>query len=126
MFTPQQTISDRPPFISLVRVLWSLLLGFVVVGPLVGSMITMSFYPGNVLQDINSGEYKPGLVTASLVMQATTTFVGLIIFPIVHITQVEHKSLLALFTRQPYIVKILIVAAIIGIAFPISISPVSV
>lgn len=125
MFTPQQTISDRQPFISLVYVLWTVFLGFVVVGPLLGSVITMSFYEGDVLQDINSGEYKPGFETASLVKQATTTFVGLIIFPLLHITQVEHKSLRVLFPKQPYFANMLVAGAIIGIVSSVFLSPVS-
>jgi len=124
MFTPQNLVSDRPPFRSLLRITLSIILGFVIVGPILGLAASSALYEGDLLKDLeNSAAGKPGFIEAILLMQGIVTFVGLIFFPIIHITQLEHKRLRPFFPTQPQTLLILIVVAGIGLTFPISLSP---
>jgi uncharacterized protein len=122
MFTPQNIVSDRPPFHSLLRIALNAVLGFVIVGPLLGLALASAIYEGDLLNDIQHMEPRPGFIEAMLFMQGIVTFVGLILFPVVHITQLEHKSLKPFFPAQPKTFLMLLVVAAIGLTFPISIS----
>lgn len=125
MFTPPNLVSDRTPFRSLLRILLIVMLGFVIVGPLIGLAASSAFYEGDLLKDLANFSGQPGFVEAMLLMQGIVTFVGLICFPILHITRLEHKSLKPFFPAQPQTLSMLLIVAIIGLAFPISISPLS-
>ncbi|HTE33211.1 MAG TPA: CPBP family intramembrane glutamic endopeptidase [Chryseolinea sp.] len=100
-----------------------IIIGFIFVGPVLGVLLTMSFYSGDLVQDIESATPKAGLVTALFVMQSTATLVGLILIPLIYITKVEHKSLRPLFPAQENLGSILIVVAAIGLIFPVAMSP---
>jgi membrane protease YdiL (CAAX protease family) len=125
MFTPQPIVSDRPPWRSLVRIALNVGLGFVIVGPLVGFAIASAFYHGNLLTDLEQAVAKPGLVDAALIMQGIVTFIGLIIFPLIHLLRLEQKSLDPFFPRQDNLITGLLVVAGIGLTFPIAISPIA-
>ncbi|MEO5980200.1 MAG: CPBP family intramembrane glutamic endopeptidase [Chryseolinea sp.] len=123
MFSPANPISDKPPIISLVRIFATVVLGFVIVGPMLGVLATMSFYDGDLLRDIANPTPTPELRNALLVMQATVSFVGLIMLPVIHITQLERKSLKDFFPEDQHLITMLLVVAGIGLAFPIAMSP---
>lgn len=123
MFTPRNLVSDRPPFQSLLRITLNIVLGFIIVGPIVGLALASSIYQGDLLNDIQNVNIGPGFIEAMFLMQGIVTFVGLILFPIIHITQLEHKSLRPFFPTQSNTLLMLVVVAAIGFAFPISISP---
>lgn len=123
MFTPRNLVSDRPPFQSLLRITLNIVLGFIIVGPIVGLALASSIYQGDLLNDIQNVNIGPGFIEAMFLMQGIVTFVGLILFPIIHITQLEHKSLTPFFPTQSNTLLMLVVVAAIGFAFPISISP---
>jgi membrane protease YdiL (CAAX protease family) len=123
MLSPQPIVSDRPPWRSLVRIALNVGLGFVIVGPLVGFAIASAFYQGNLLADLERAVAKPGLVDAALLVQATVTLMGLIIFPLVHLLRLERKPLDPFFSRKENLTTSLLVVAGIGLTFPIAISP---
>ncbi|MDH4090931.1 MAG: CPBP family intramembrane metalloprotease [Cyclobacteriaceae bacterium] len=123
MFTPQNIVSDKPPFQSLLRITLNVILGFVIVGPLLGFAVASSFYGGDLLGDLEKTTGQPGLVGAILLMQAIVTFIGLILFPIIHITQLEHKPLKPFFPSNSQTLLMLLLVAGVGLTFPISISP---
>ena len=124
MLNPQNLVSDKSPLRSLLRIIVVVILGFVIVGPLLGLAISSAFYQGDLLNDLASTNIQPGFLSAILTMQGVVTFIGLILFPIIHLTQLEHKSLGPLFpTATSRLVFILMLVAGIGLTFPISISP---
>ena len=125
MSTPQNLVSDKPPFQSLVRISLNVVLGFVIVGPLLGYAVASSFYSGDLLQDLQDSSAKPGFVEAVLWMQSIVTFIGLIFFPILHLTQLEHRRLAPFFPHIPQLATALLIVAGIGLTFPISISPIT-
>lgn len=123
MLTPQNLVSDRPPLRTLLRIIMIVVLGFIIIGPLLGLAISSAFYEGDLLNDLQSANIQPGFLQAILTMQGIVTFVGLIVIPIIYLTSLEHKSLRPFFPRQQQLLLILIIVAGIGITFPISISP---
>jgi hypothetical protein len=99
-------------------------LGFFLIGPLIGLEITSNFfYEGNLLKDLQNPEAHAGLGKALLLVQGIGAFIGLIVFPIIHITAIEHKSLLPFFPSQRMILLILVLVAFLGLSFSISIAP---
>lgn len=124
MFDPRLLVSNRSPFMSLCLVLATVFIGFAVVGPLLGVAVASFFYDGNLATDIVSGSDQPGYFLAVMVVQGIATFVGLIVFPVLHITQLEHKPLQPFFPAQPKLEQILLGVTLLCVAFVIAISPV--
>lgn len=123
MLNPQNLVSDKSPIRSLLRIIMVVILGFIIVGPILGLAISSAFYQGDLLSDLTSTNIQSGFLLAILTMQGVVTFIGLILFPIIHLTQLEHKSVGAFFPGQKQLGFILILVAGIGLTFPISISP---
>ena len=122
MFVPN-LVSDRKPLISLLIILLNVFLGFVVVGPVLGLGIASLFYEGNLLNDIQSPDNRPGIVFALLVTQSIATFVGLILFPAIHLVAVEHKRIPPFFPPQRKMTLVLFLIMALGLTFMIAISP---
>lgn len=123
MLIPQNLVSDRPPFSTLIRIVMVVVLGFVIIGPILGLAVSSAFYQGDLLNDLQNTNIQPGFLQAILTMQGIVTLVGLIILPVVYLTRLEHKPLSPFFPRQQRILLILLIVAGIGVTFPISISP---
>ncbi len=123
MFSQGNSVSNRTPFQSLLRIVAMVALGFVIVGPLLGLQLAMSVYEGDFVKDMASLSGTPELATAILITQAMATLVGLIIFPLIQITRMERKSLRPFFPFQRQMGMMLVVVAGIGLIFPVSISP---
>jgi len=109
----------------MLRIVLMVMLGFVIVGPLLGLQLSMAFYDGDLMQDIGNVSGTPQLATAILVMQATATLIGLIIFPLIQITRLERKSLRPFFPDQEKLGLMLLIVAGIGLIFPVAMSPLS-
>lgn len=123
MLNPHNLVSDKSPLRSLLRIIMVVILGFIIVGPLLGLAISSAFYQGDLLGDLTSANIQPGFLRAILIMQGVVTFIGLILFPIIHLTQLEHKTISPFFPHQKQLAFILVLVAGIGLTFPISISP---
>ena len=123
MVTPLKLVSDKSPIRSLVMICLVVVIGFGIVGQLLGVLVAAEMYEGNLVQDLENYSLKPGGLGAILTMQGIVTFVGLILFPIIHLTQVEHKSLKPFFPPQRKIATLIIIVALVGMSFPIAISP---
>jgi membrane protease YdiL (CAAX protease family) len=125
MLTPQNLVSDKTPLRSLLRIVLLVIVGFIIIGPLLGLVISSAFYTGDLLSDLQTTNIQPGFLQAILTMQGIVTFVGLIVFPILYITRLEHKSMLPFFPRQEQLGWVLIFVAGISLTFPVAISPVA-
>jgi membrane protease YdiL (CAAX protease family) len=97
-----------------------------VVGPLLGGAIASAFYDGDFIRDLQTFNLKPEAFNAILILQGMGTFVSLILFPIIYITQIERKSLQPFFPAQSNVATILLAVALLGIVFPIALSPIMV
>ncbi|WP_202012716.1 CPBP family intramembrane glutamic endopeptidase [Chryseolinea lacunae] len=118
-------VSDRSPFLSFVLILITVFIGFVVVGPLLGFAVGSQIYDGNLLNDLQTGSDNPGFFLAGMVVQGIAAFVGLVVFPVMHIRFLEHKSLSPFFPDQPKLGQILLAVVFLGVAFLVAISPIS-
>ena len=116
-------VSDKTPLRSLLTILLNVVLGFVIVGPILGLGISSLFYDGNLLNDFQTPDQHPEAIRAILLTQSIATFVGLILFPAIHIAAIEHKSIASFFPSQQKTLLILILASLLGLSFIISISP---
>ena len=123
MVTPLKLVSDKSPMRSLLMISLVVVLGFGIVGQLLGVLVADEIYQGDLLLDLQNYSLKAGGLEAILTMQGIVTFVGLILFPIIHITQVEQKSLKPFFPPQQKIGNLVLVVALVGMTFPIAISP---
>ncbi len=125
MVMPLNLVSDKSPFRSLLMITLVVMIGLVV-GPLLGGAIASNFYNGEFITDLQNFTLRPDAFDAILILQGTGTLVGLILFPIIYITQLEHKSLRPFFPVQDNLPMILLVVALLGIVFPIALSPIMV
>jgi uncharacterized protein len=116
-------VSDRPPLLSLLLILLNVFLGFIVVGPVLGLGVASLFYEGNLLNDIQNPDKHRGIVVPLLITQSVATFVGLIIFPLIHIVAIEHKRIPSFFPPQHKTFFALFLVMALGLTFMIAISP---
>jgi len=124
MYDPRPLVSDRHPLLSLFLILATIFFGFVLIGPMLGVALSWIFYPGNFVEDFINGTDRPGFFLAGMTVQGFTTLVGLIIFPIVHITRLEHKPLRPFFPAQPKLGEVILAVTLLGVAFTLAMSPV--
>jgi membrane protease YdiL (CAAX protease family) len=116
-------VSDRSPLTSLLLILLNIFLGFVLVGPVLGLGIASLFYDGNLLTDIQTPENRPDIVVPLLITQSAATLIGLIIFPLIHITAIERKNIPPFFPPQQNTLLSLFLVMAGGLSFMITISP---
>ncbi|HKZ37310.1 MAG TPA: CPBP family glutamic-type intramembrane protease, partial [Chryseolinea sp.] len=107
----------------MLTILLNVVLGFVIVGPILGLGISSLFYDGDLLKDFQNPDQHPGVIGPILLTQSIATFVGLILFPVIHITAIERKRIAPFFPLQKKTLLILILASLLGLSFIISISP---
>jgi uncharacterized protein len=119
-------VSDRSPFRSLLTILMNIFIGFVVIGPAVGLTVASLFYDGtlmDLLEVVQDPDRYPELIQPLLITQSIATLVGLIIFPVLHITALERKRLAPFFPPQQGLFVAILLVMGIGITFMISMSP---
>lgn len=116
-------VSNRTPLASLLFILVNVFFGFVLVGPALGIGIASLFYEGNLINDIQNPDSHPDILTPLLIAQSIATFIGLIIFPVIHLLAIEHKRIKPFFPSQQKTLLILLLTMGVGITFMVSISP---
>ncbi len=125
MLQPQHLVSNKQPLLSLFNIFVNLVLGFVLIGPLLGLLAASAFYDGNLLQDLTTVKNTKELFYPMLIMQGIASFVGLIALPYLHLRTIEQKKLRPFFPAQSRILFVLLITAFIALNFIISISPIS-
>lgn len=125
MFSQVTPISDRTPTQSLLRIFITIFTGFLLVGPAIGIMLAALVYDLDIESFFQGGKVNTAMVSPLLLLQAATTFIGLILFPVIHITQLEHKSLSPFFAGHPQLGQVLVMVCLLGLAFPLAISPIT-
>lgn len=125
MFSQGTPISDRTPVQSLLRISITIFTGFLLVGPFIGVLLAMAVFDAGSDSFFKGGAPDPAMEGPLLTVQAMTTLVGLIVFPIVHITRLERKPLAPFFSNRTNLNRILLMVVLLGLAFPIAMSPVS-
>jgi membrane protease YdiL (CAAX protease family) len=121
----ENLVSDKPPLQSILTTIAIFVIGFMVVGGLLGFMIAAPFYEGNLLEAIQSEETDSNLFYPLLIIQGVTSFVGLIVFPFLQIRFLEHKNIAPFFPKQPHLLYVALVIAVLAINFMIALSPIA-
>ncbi|MBS1545232.1 MAG: CPBP family intramembrane metalloprotease [Bacteroidetes bacterium] len=118
-------LSDRPPFISFLRILGMLIIGFGLIGQIVAVIILTLMVDGDLMSALSQPAEHPELRNAILLSQAAGSLVGLILIPWLYLKTSENRDLGIFFNKQPRniaLYSLLILAATVGLA--VSISPV--
>lgn len=107
-------ISQRNPFTSLVFILLTALIGFLIIGPMVGFFVAMAFYDGSMfdlIEKIQNPLQYPEIRMPVLILQAGATLIGLIIIPALYLKGFERASPVQwLRSKSPAPVMILLTA----------------
>lgn len=88
-------ISSRPALVSIILILLTVVLGFVVIGPLVGFFLAIPFYDGNILdipQKLTSPADYPEIKNVILIIQGAASLIGLVVVPALYLKGIEKKS----------------------------------
>jgi uncharacterized protein len=110
---------QRHPLVSLLLVIFTVGLGFIIIGPLVGLLFALPFYPGSVLElaeSLQDPASDPALKIPLYIMQGFATLIGLIVGPAWLLTT-ERKSIRNLFEATPLQLPPIIATIFIVIVF---------
>jgi uncharacterized protein len=113
-------ISQRPTFISLILILLTAGLGFIIIGPALGILFAMPYYEGTILdftQKLSNPTEYPELRLPVLIMQGCATFFGLIIIPGLYLFGIEKQNPIDWIKSKSSSLLILLVVAILTITF---------
>jgi uncharacterized protein len=125
MYGPSSLVSDKRPAYSLLLIFLSVLLGFGIIGPMIGLQLGYIFYEGNLMDDLVSmkGTDNPGFFYAVMVVQGTTTLVGLILIPYLQL-RANQKELSPFFPPAYRLPFVLLLLALLGFTYIVAMSPV--
>ncbi len=91
-----------------------MLIGFGLVGPLVGFLVAFPFYPGDGLQflkELSEGTKNPDVKVPALIVQGFSTFVGLALVPILFWTAIKKQRIVQLWKGTAITPMHLLIAA---------------
>lgn len=94
---------QRPAWISVILIFIVSMLGFVVIGPIIGFILSMPFIEGGVLSfqsKLSNPTAYPELKIPFFIMQGSATFFGLILIPALYIKGFEKKNPFILFQNK--------------------------
>ena len=120
----QNLVSNKSPLQSLLTTTAIVVIGFAVLGPLLGLAVASPFYEGDLMKDLLAFKNDPALFYPVMIMQGVGTFVGLILFPFIQLRFLEQKSLLPFFPPQHKVFFILLVVGLVSFNFIVAISPI--
>lgn len=114
---------DRPinPYLSVLLFIATILLGFTIIGPMIGVILALPLYPGSVMdlaQDISEGVMKDEIKIPLLILQASATAIGLIIIPMLSYRFIAKMKTRKLFGRSAILLYGLTALAVIAFIFP--------
>lgn len=116
-----RSISDRQhPLVSAFLFLITVLVGFVVIGPLVGTFVNAAFYEGNIMEFMEKLQDPfddPSLKPYYYSLQGFATGLGLIVIPFLYMKVFTGKSLGYLSPVKNVMITPLIVTLLIVVAF---------
>jgi uncharacterized protein len=113
-------ISHKPAWLSIISILITATLGFVVVGPLIGFLVAMPFYDGSIFDlttKLTNPVSHPEIRLPILIMQGCATLIGLILIPLLYILSIEKKNALLWITEKSTPLVMIAVTALIVISF---------
>ncbi len=113
---------QRPAWISVILIFLVSMLGFVIVGPLVGMLLASFFFDGDImmmLTQLSHPEEFPEIKIPFFIVQGCATFVGLVLIPALYIMAMEKKNPLVLVKSKPVYSQSVILTVLVVILFMI-------
>ncbi|MBK5278988.1 MAG: CPBP family intramembrane metalloprotease [Bacteroidia bacterium] len=111
------SISDRPPWISVLLIFLTSMVGFIIIGPLIGMLVALPFVEGSFMDfilNVSNPIDHPEIKTPLYILQGCATFFGLIVGPSLYLYSIERKNPFLLIGQRPiYGLMILITAGIV-------------
>jgi len=111
---------QRPAWISVLFIFLTAMLGFVVIGPLIGFLLSIPFIEGGLLafqSKLADPTAYPELRVPLYIMQGSATFFGLILIPALYLKGMEKKDPLLLFRDKPVYLQSLVITILVVIVF---------
>ncbi len=118
------SVSDRHPLVSLLFIIIMVGTGFLLIGPAIGLGVASLFYEGEDLLHALTSNPDYSLYIPLMITQGIASFVGLILFPLLHIRFLEQKPLQPFFALQEPWFALIPLIVIIGIGFQVALTPV--
>ena len=118
----ENLVSDRPPLISILRILSLVLAGFVFIGPVFGILAATLIYDGDFLSAISDPAGHPDIRNGILLSQGIAATIGLILLPWYYLKVSEHRGIRDFFKSDlawPLVIISIMVASM-GLALAIS------
>ena len=113
-------ISHKPAWLSIISILITVSLGFVVIGPLIGFLIAMPFYDGSLFDLANKltdPVSNPEIRLPILIMQGCATLIGLIIIPLLYVWAIEKTNAVTWVTEKSTTIMIVAITTLIVFSF---------
>lgn len=113
---------QRPAWLSIIFIFLTAMLGFVIIGPMIGFMLSIPFIEGDLLSfqsKIANPIAHPELRIPLFIIQGSATFFGLILIPALYIRGIEKKNPLILFKNKPVYLQSIIITTLVVILFMI-------
>ncbi|MBL7876219.1 MAG: CPBP family intramembrane metalloprotease [Cyclobacteriaceae bacterium] len=88
-------ISNRHPLLSVIFILFTMAIGFIVIGPLLGFLIALPFYDGSLFElteKISDPINNPEIRLALVIIQGSATLFGLILIPALYLLSMERVN----------------------------------
>ncbi len=113
---------QRPAWISVILIFLTSMLGFVVIGQIIGFLLAMPFIDGGLLSfqsKLANPTAYPELRVPLFIIQGSATFFGLILIPALYIRGFEKKNPFILFKNNPIYSQSIIITVLVVILFMI-------
>lgn len=126
MTEPQESlVSNKPPLTSFLLILCVVFIGFMVIGPLIGFLIAMGIYEGDLLSDLTKNTFGQDAFVPLMIVQGATSFIGLVLLPMLYVRYSENKPIYPFFKKEHNLPLTVILICSLVICFIITISPVA-
>jgi uncharacterized protein len=113
-------ISQRPAWLSVLFILITVVLGFLVIGPIIGFLAAMPFYEGTLFDlqgKLTDPTAHPELRLPLIIMQGFATLIGLILIPLVYLRAIEKVNAFDWFKNKATPAVLIIATVFIVISF---------
>lgn len=126
MINPQESlVSNKPPLTSLLIIFAIVFIGFVVIGPMVGMVVAMGMYDGDLINDVINNTPSASAFLPMMIMQGLASGIGLILIPALYIRFTEQKSLAPFFKKDHNLLLTIVLVCLLGISFIVTLSPIT-
>lgn len=117
------TDPQRPAWLSFILMFLTAMLGFLVIGPLIGVLLAIPFMSDGLisfLDKLGNPSANPEVKIPFFIMQGSATFFGLIVIPILYITGIVRKNASLLYRQFPVSLTAIAITAMALLSFMVA------